>query len=155
MDWFALIGGISGIIALLGLAFGFGRYATKIDDIHRMKDRLLDTCIRTDSLWGMKDDLSAVVVKVDTMWKVYIEDTLVRHSNPGGHITLPEELKADIKDMLNNDKYLQQVSEPTLLVIHKIGLERFSEVAKGNQASLGEVLAEANTFVFTCLSETT
>lgn len=134
MDWLTAIGSISGIVALLGLVFATGKYCTKID-----------------SLWEMKDNLSAVIVKVDTLWHIYIEDSLIRHSNPGGEFTLPDELKADIRKLLDNEKYFQQIKEPTLLIVARIGVRKFSEVARNNGTDLGQVLATVNSFVFDCL----
>lgn len=135
IDW-GIAGAIIGMLALLSVVFAVGRYAGKFD-----------------TLWGMKDELSAAVIKVDTLWKIYIEDNLIRHSNPGSEIMLPDELKNEIKTLLNNNDYFGKVSEPTLLVINKLGIEKFSELARSNKAGLGQVLAEVNSYVFSCLRE--
>ena len=155
MDWVNAIGSISGIIALLALAFFAGRYVNKINTIGKIQGEcpISSLAVKTDALWAMKDDLSAVMVKVDMLWRIYIEDIL-SHSNPGGNVTLPQNLKSEIKTLLDNDNYLSQVSEPTLLVVNKLGLHRFTAVAKENKTSLGQVLAEANAYIFSCLRET-
>ena len=153
MDWVNAIGSISGIIALLALAFFAGKYINKIQNLSRTQDKcpIADVAIKTDALWSMKDNMNATIVKVDTLWKIYIEDSIIGHSNPGDPIVLPEELKGEIKKLLDNDNYLSEMKEPTLLVVNKIGLEKFSQVARGNRVSLGQVLAEANSFIFSCL----
>jgi len=153
MDWLNAIGSISGIIALLALAFFAGKYINKIQNLSRTQDKcpIADVAIKTDALWSMKDNMNATIVKVDTLWKIYIEDSIIGHSNPGDPIVLPEELKGEIKKLLDNDNYLSEMKEPTLLVVNKIGLEKFSQVARGNRVSLGQVLAEANSFIFSCL----
>lgn len=155
MDWVNAIGSISGIIALLALAFFAGRYINKIQSLGKTQDKcpIADVALKVDALWGMKDNLSAVMVKVDTLWKIYIEDSILRHSNPGEPVVLPVELKEEIKKLLDNDTYLSQVKEPTLLVVDRLGLRRFSAVAKENGTSLGQVLAEANSFVLDCLKK--
>jgi len=152
MDWVNAIGSISGIIALLTLAFFAGRYINKIENLCKVQSscQITNVAIKTEALWGMKDDLHATIVKVDTLWKIYIEDS-IGHSNPGEPVVLPVELKEDIKKLLNNDNYLSQVREPTLLVVDRLGVQRFSAVAKENGTSLGRVLAETNSFVFSCL----
>lgn len=153
MDWVNAIGSISGIIALLALAFFAGKYINKIQNLGKTQDKcpIADVALKVDALWGMKDNLSAVMVKVDTLWKIYIEDSILRHSNPEEPVVLPVELKEEIKKLLDNDNYLSEMKEPTLLVIDRLGLQRFSAVAKENATSLGQVLAEANSFVFSCL----
>jgi len=150
VDW-GIIGTITGILAILGVVYAIGRYAGKIDDLCRMKDRLSDNLIKVDALWDLKDEISAAIIKIDTLWKVYIEDNLIRHSNPGGTIVLPDEIKVEIKTLLNNDDYFGKVKEPTLLIIHEVGIEKLSELARNNKADLGQVLAEVNTYVFACL----
>jgi len=135
MDWVIVAGGISGIVALLSVAFIIGRYAGRVDDLYQMKTAI-----------------SGSIVKIDTLWKVYIEDNLMRHSNPG-YVLLPDELKDDIRALLSSDSHLGQVTEPTLLVINHLGLDKFSRVARSNGLSLGQVLAEANSFVFECLED--
>lgn len=153
MDWVNAIGSISGIIALLALAFFAGRYINKIENLGKTQSKcpIVDVALKVDALWGMKDNLSAVMVKVDTLWKIFIEDSMLRHSNPGEPVVLPVELKEEIKKLLDNDTYLSQVKEPTLLVIDRLGVRRFSAVAKENGASLGQVLAETNSYIFSCL----
>lgn len=153
MDWVNAIGSISGIVALLALVFFAGRYINKIENLGKIQGKcpIADVAIKTDALWTMKDNLNATIVKVDTLWKIYIEDSIIGHSNPGDPVMLPEELKEDIKKLLDNDNYLSQVKEPTLLVVDKIGLHRFSAVAKENETSLGQVLAKVNSYVFSCL----
>jgi len=155
MDWVNAIGSISGIIALLALAFFAGRYINKIENLGKTQSKcpIVDVALKVDALWGMKDNLSAVMVKVDTLWKIFIEDSMLRHSNPGEPVVLPVELKEEIKKLLDNDNYLSQVKEPTLLVIDRLGVQRFSAVAKENGASLGQVLAEANAYIFDCLKK--
>lgn len=133
--WVSILGAVSGVLALLGLVYALGRYTTKID-----------------AFWQMKEDLSAAIIKVNTLWKIYIEDSLIGHSNPGGGGVLPEELRAEIRTLLENDKHLGQVKEPTLLIIDRIGVARFSQIARDNKAGLGLVLAEVNSYVFACLS---
>ncbi len=150
MDW-GIIGTIAGGLAILGVVYALGRYAGKIDDLCQMKDKLSDSLVKVDTLWELKDEISATIIKIDTLWKVYIEEALIRHSNPEGNIVLPEELKNEIKTLLNNNDYLGKVKEPTLLIIHEVGIERFSEIARSNQADLGQVLAQVNTYVFDCL----
>lgn len=153
MEWVSAIGSISGIIALLALAFFAGKYINKIQTLGKTQDKcpIADVALKADALWGMKDNLNATIVKVDTLWKIYVEDSILRHSNPGEPIVLPVELKEEIKKLLDNDNYLSQVKAPTLLVIDRLGLQRFSAVAKENGTSLGQVLAEADSFVFSCL----
>lgn len=153
MDWVNAIGSISGIIALLALAFFTGKYINKIQNLSRAQDKcpIADVALKIDALWAMKDNLNATIVKVDTLWKIYIEDSIIGHSNPGDPVMLPEELKGEIKKLLDNDNYLSEMKEPTLLVIDRIGLQRFSAVAKENETSLGRVLAEANNYIFSCL----
>lgn len=155
MDILNAIGSISGIIALLALAFFAGRYINKIENLGKIQDKcpIADVALKIDALWSMKDNLSAVMVKVDTLWKIYIEDSIIGHSNPGDPIVLPEELKGEIKKLLDNDNYLSEMKEPTLLVVNLIGLEKFSQVARGNRVSLGQVLAQANSYVFECLKK--
>ncbi|MBA7708222.1 hypothetical protein ES703_117114 [subsurface metagenome] len=133
MDW-GIIGTIAGLLAILGVAYALGKYAGKIDDLCRKKD-----------------EINAAIIKIDTLWRIYVEDNLIRHSNPGGPIVLPDELKTEIKTLLNNNDYLGKVKEPTLLVIAEVGIRKFSEIARSNNADLGQVLAEVNTWVFECL----
>lgn len=155
MDWVSAIGSISGIIALLGLAFFAGKYINKISNLCKTQDScpISTVSVKIDALWSMKEDLSATMVKVDMLWQIYIEDSIIGHSNPGDTIVLPEDLKGEIKKLLDNDNYLSQVNEPTLLVVNKIGLRRFADIARSNKASLGQVMAEANSFVFSLLSK--
>ncbi|GAI85285.1 unnamed protein product, partial [marine sediment metagenome] len=117
----------------------------------QMRDKVSDSLVKVDALWELKDEISAAIIKIDTLWRIYIEENLIRHSNPGGSSMLPDELKNEIKTLLNNDDYLGKVNEPTLLVIDKVGIERFSAIARGNKAELGQVLAELNIYVFLCL----
>ena len=154
-EWLSIFGGISGIIALLGLAFFAGKYINKIQNLGKTQDKcpIADVALKIDALWGMKDELTATIVKVDMLWKIYVEDSILRHSNPGEAIVLPEELENDIRTLLDNDNYLSQVTEPTLLVVDRLGLQRFSAVAKENGTSLRQVLALANSFVFECLQK--
>lgn len=153
MEWLGILGAITGILALFSVIFVLGRYAAKIDDLCRMKDSLSDALIKVDTLWGLKDDISAAIIKIDTMWRIYIEDNLIRHSNPGDHGELPDELKNEITTILNNNNYLWKVKEPTLLVIDRLTIPKLSAIAKENKVSLGEVLVEVNNFVFSCLSQ--
>ncbi|GAH91826.1 unnamed protein product [marine sediment metagenome] len=151
MDW-GIVGTITGLLAILSVAYAIGRYSGKIDDLIQMKDEVSDSLVKVDTLWELKDGISAAIIKIDTLWRIYIEESLIRHSNPGGtSIMLPDELKNEIKTLLNNDSYIGKVNEPTLLVIDKVGIERFSAIARGNKAELGQVLAELNTYVFLCL----
>lgn len=152
MDW-GIIGTIAGMLAILGVVYGIGRYAGKIDDLSRMKDRVSDSLVKVDTLWDLKDEISATIIKIDTLWKVYIEDNLLRHSNPGDNIVIPDEMKEEIRTLLNNDDYFGKVNEPTLLVIHSIGIEKFSALARSNKADLGQVLAQVNEYVFACLRD--
>lgn len=135
MDW-GIIGTIAGSLAILGVVYAIGRYAGKIDD-----------------LCHKRDEINAAIIKIDTLWKIYIEDNLIRHSNPGSEIMLPDEIKDEIKTLLNNNDYFGKVNEPTLLVVHSIGIEKFTELARSNKADLGQVLAEVNTYVFACLRD--
>lgn len=133
MDW-GIIGTIAGGLAILSVVYALGRYAGKIDDLCRKRD-----------------EINAAIIKIDTLWKIYVEDNLLRHSNPGSDIVLPDELKNEIRTLLNNNKYFCQVKEPTLLVIDKLGIEKLSELARSNKADLGQVLAQVNSYVFDCL----
>ena len=151
MDWVSILGAVTGVLALSALAFTIGRYAGKVDDLCKMRDRISDTCVKAETLWGMKEEFSATIVKVDMLWKIYIEDNLIRHSNPGGTAMLSDKLKAEIRALLDNDKSLSEVKEPTLLVINRIGLGKFSQLAQSNKSSLGQVLAQANDYIFECL----
>ena len=153
MDWLNAVGSIGGIVALLTVAFFVGRYVSKFHDIVKIQADcpISSIAVKIDAIWGMKEDINASIIKVDTLWRIYIEDNIVRHSNPGVPVDLPEELKGEIEKLLDNDNYLHGVSEPTLLVISKIGVARFSQVAKANGATLGQVLVEVNTFVFAFL----
>ncbi|GAH48257.1 unnamed protein product, partial [marine sediment metagenome] len=112
---------IAGMLAILGVVYGIGRYAGKIDDLCRMKEKLPDSLIKVDTLWDLKDDISAAIIKIDTLWRIYIEENLIRHSNPGGTGMLPDELKNEIKTLLNNNECFGKMKEPTLLVIDRIG----------------------------------
>ncbi len=150
IDW-GIIGTIAGMLAILAVVYGIGRYAGKIDDLIQMKDGVSDSLVKVDALWQMKDDMSAAIIKIDTMWRIYVEDSLIRHSNPGSNIVLPDELKNEIKTLLNNDDSLWKVKEPTLLIIAELGIEKFSEIARSNKADLGQVLAEVNSYIFACL----
>ncbi|GAH82984.1 unnamed protein product [marine sediment metagenome] len=151
MDW-GIVGTIAGMLAILGVVYGIGRYAGKIDDLCRMKEKLPDSLIKVDTLWDLKDDISAAIIKIDTLWRIYIEDNLVRHSNPGGTGMLPDELKNEIKTLLNNNEYFGKMKEPTLLVIDRLNIQRLSEIARNNKVELGQVLAEVNSYVFSCLA---
>lgn len=155
MDILNAIGSIGGIVALLTVAFFVGRYIGKFHDIIKVQEKcpVADIAIKVDAIWDIKEAINASIIKVDTLWQIYIEDNRIRHSNPGDPVVLPEELKTDIKKLLNNDHYLSQVNQPTLLVIERIGLERFAVIARTNEASLGQVLVEVNTFVFTFLQK--
>jgi len=155
MDWVNIIGSISGIIALLTLAFFTGRYISKIEHLCKTQTNcpIADVAIKIDSIWGMKDALSAAIIKIDTLWKIYVEDNLIKSSNPGEKVVLPDELKGEIEKQLNGNHYLSEISEPTLLVVNRIGLERFIEVAKTNKTSLGHVMVEANIYVLDCLKK--
>ena len=151
---FGGIGAISGIVALLTLAFFAGKYINKINTVSRSQEQcpINDIAVKVDSLWNMKDGLDAAVIKIDTMWRIYVEDNLSHHSsNPGGEM-LTEEIKQDIRALIQNDQMLMRVKQPTLLVIDKIGLHRFTEAAKTNGTSLGNVLAEVDNFVCECLT---
>jgi len=139
------------MLAILGVAYGIGRYAGKIDDLCRMQEKLPDSLLKVDTLWDLKDEISAAIIKIDTLWKIYIEDNLLRHSNPGDNIVIPDEIKDEIRTLLNNNDYFGKINEPTLLVIHSIGIEKFSVVARSNKADLGQVLAQVNEYVFACL----
>ncbi|GAI42296.1 unnamed protein product [marine sediment metagenome] len=150
MDW-GIIGTIAGIIAILGVAYAIGKYSGKIDDLIQMKGGVSDSLVKVDTLWDLKDEISAAIIKIDTLWKIYIEDNILRHSNPGDDIVLPDEIKDEIKTLLNNNDYFGKVNEPTLLIIHSIGIEKFTELARSNKADLGQVLASVNTYVFGCL----
>lgn len=152
MDWLTIIGSISGIIAILSLVFFTGMYVTKIKTLCKVQEKcpIGNIAIKIETIWGMKDDLAASLVKIDTLWRIYIEDNLIRFSNPGGTIVIPEELKDEIRGLLNNNEYLSRINEPTLLIIHKIGTQRFAEIAKTNGTGLGQVLTEINTFIFSC-----
>lgn len=151
MDW-GIVGTITGLLALCSVIFALGRYAGKIDDLCRMKSSLPDAMVKVDTLWGLKDDISTAIIKIDTIWRIYIEDNLIRHSNPGNP-ALPDELKNEITTILNNNNYLWKVKEPTLLVIDRLTIPKLSAIAKENKVSLGEVLVEVNNFVFSCLSQ--
>ena len=133
MDW-GIIGSISGGLAILGVVYALGRYAGKIDD-----------------LCSKKDEIDAAIIKIDTLWKIYIEDIAIRHSNPGSNIMLPDEIKDEIRTLINNDKCIWKVKDPTLIIIDRIGLDKFSKLARENKADLGQVLAQVNSYVFDCL----
>lgn len=133
MDW-GIIGTIAGGLAILGVVYTIGRYAGKIDDLCRKRD-----------------EINAAIIKIDTMWRIYIEENLIRHSNPGSNIVLPDELKNEIKTLLNNNNYLWKVKEPTLLVVDKLGIQTLSAIARSNKADLGQVLAQVNEYVLDCL----
>ena len=154
MDVLNAVGSIGGIVALLAVVFFAGRYVSKFHDVAKIQADcpISSIAVKIDAIWGMKEDIAASIIKVDTLWRIYIEDNIVRHSNPGVPVVLPEELKGDIEKLLNKDNYLHGVKEPTLLVIGKIGVARFSQVAKANGATLGQVLVEVNNFVFSCLA---
>lgn len=146
MDWLNWIGSISGIVALLTIAFFFGIYISKINAMAKVQEQcpINTISVKIDDLWNMKDDLHAAIIKADALWKVYIEE----NSNPGGGNMLPENLRGEITALLDNDDYLLKVKEPTLLVVEKLGLHRFVAVAKVNKQKLGQILAEVNTLVF-------
>lgn len=151
MDW-GIIGLIAGLLAILGVVYAIGKYSGQIDDLIQMKDKVSDSLVKVDALWELKDGISTAIIKIDTLWRIYIEENLIRHSNPGGPGMLPDELKNEIQTLLNdNDDYFGKVNEPTLLIIDRIGIEKFSAIARGNKAELGQVLAELNTYVFLCL----
>lgn len=135
MDW-GIVGTIIGIVALLSVVFAIGKYAG-----------------RFDTLWGMRDEISAVIIKVDTLWKIYIEEAIIRHSNPGNEIMLPDEIKDEIKTLLNNNEYFGKVKEPTLLIINSVGIVKFTQIARNNKIDLGQVLAEVNAYVLECLTK--
>lgn len=135
MDW-GIVGTIVGILALASVVYTLGRYAG-----------------RFDTLWSMRNEISGAIIKIDTLWKIYIEETIIRHSNPGNSIMLPDELKDEIKNLLNNNEYFGKVKEPTLLIIHSVGIEKFTQIARSNKADLGQVLAEVNSYVFEYLTK--
>jgi len=151
MDW-GIIGTVAGLIAILGVAYTLGKYAGKLDDLIGMRDRLSDGLVKTDSLWQMKDNIAAAIIKIDTLWKIYIEDSLSSSSDPGGNIMLPDEIKGEIRNLLDNDKWLCQTKEPTLLIIDRIGVDKLSQVARDNKVRLGVILAQVNSYVFDCLT---
>lgn len=62
---------------------------------------------------------------------------------------LPLKLKRDIQNLLNNEHYCE-VKEPTLLVVDRLGIKRFSKLAKRRQKDLWQIITDVDAYVFTC-----